>query len=431
MVSLHLVVAAALFVSSYAAILNFEELGGIPHDRSYDTAYKNGQLMNNTFNNLIQPGDTFIIPNKTFALTGGIYVRELHDFTWVIDGTLSISDDRDQWPRLENGDVMECFLFTNLINVTFTSTGKGTIDGNGQKWWGAVDFLRFQEDRPRIIHILQSENMVVEHLFLKDSPYWTFWAENCEGMIVRYVDVSARWTDADTHTLLDLQAFNTDGIDVTGNNVHIHDCYIWNQDDCVAVKDGSSNMLIERVTCSGLGLVIGSIGDSQVSNITFRDCYMPNTFKGIYMKVRWSDAAPKDMNTDPTAAYIRDVTYENIVMDNPEQFAIWIGPAQQTGQPCSLAWPLLDRATCDVTGYNTWENIILRNITINNPLNSPGVIMGNATNIMRNVRFEDVVVNGDIPLDPFGEGYYECHNIDGYAVGSTYPVPPCFTKEVA
>ena len=81
------------------------------------------------------------------------------------------------------------------------------------------------------------------------------------------------------HTLEDLTAFNTDGFDITGRNVHIHDCRIWNQDDCISVKDGSEDMLFERISASGLGLVIGSIGASRVNNITFRDCQMPNTFK--------------------------------------------------------------------------------------------------------------------------------------------------------
>jgi hypothetical protein len=41
-------------------------------------------------------------------------------------------------------------------------------------------------------------------------------------------------------------------------------------DDSFCVKDGSSNMLFERLTSSGLGLTIGSIGGSTVRNITFR-----------------------------------------------------------------------------------------------------------------------------------------------------------------
>ena len=119
--------------------------------------------------------------------------------------------------------------FENIENITFTSSGKGTINGNGQKWWGAIQFLKHQENRPRLVHIKYSKNILVERLLLKDSPYWTFYAEDSDGLIIRHTDVDARWTNINYHTLIDLQAFNTDGFDVTGNNVHIHDCNIWNQ----------------------------------------------------------------------------------------------------------------------------------------------------------------------------------------------------------
>jgi len=47
---------------------------------------------------------------------------------------------------------------------------------------------------------------------------------------------------------------------------------------------------------------------------------------------------------------ITDVLFENITMVEPQQFAIWIGPAQQEGQPCSLLWPHAD-AECRMSGY--------------------------------------------------------------------------------
>ena len=47
---------------------------------------------------------------------------------------------------------------------------------------------------------------------------------------------SARRTEQDHHNIIDLTAFNTDGFDVSGRNVWIHDCSVWDQDDCIAVK---------------------------------------------------------------------------------------------------------------------------------------------------------------------------------------------------
>ena len=44
-------------------------------------------------------------------------------------------------------------------------------------------------------------------------------------------------------------------------------------------------MLFERIQASGLGLVIGSIGDNRVNNITFRDTIMHNTFKVLSVSI--------------------------------------------------------------------------------------------------------------------------------------------------
>lgn len=282
--------------------------------------------------------------------------------------------------------------------------------------------MLYQENRPRLMHIVTSKNVVVENLLFKDSPFWTFWAENCDGLIVRYSKVDVRWDKKDIHSLLDLQAFNTDGFDVTGKNVHMHDLDIWNDDDCIAVKDGSENMLFERINASGLGLVIGSIGQSIVNNITFRDSVMYSTFKGIYMKTRWYDDGPVGAR-----ASISNILYQNITMYSPQQWAIWMGPAQQTGQKCPLYWPGVPNSQCLMSGAQTWTNITLRDITVYSPNRSPGVLIGNDTNPITNVLFDNVVIHS--PGDyPWGDQFYECDNIQGTATGTTDPIPPCFKK---
>lgn len=44
-----------------------------------------------------------------------------------------------------------------------------------------------------------------------------------------------------------------DGIDVWGDNMWIHDIEVSNKDECVTVKDPSSNLLIEQVHCNWSG----------------------------------------------------------------------------------------------------------------------------------------------------------------------------------
>ena len=101
---------------------------------------------------------------------------------------------------------------------------------------------------------------------------------------------------------------------------------------------------------------------STVRNITFRDCHMPDTYKGIYMKFR-----------DGSDGLIEDVTFENIVIDRPTQWPIWIGPAQQSdsnnpcaAHPCSICWPDVPLAKCSPSG-SRYNNILLKNVTINSP----------------------------------------------------------------
>ena len=325
--------------------------------------------------------------------------------------------------------MLECLNFDNLTNVSFTSSnpdGEGLLDGAGAKWWGipGIGYLNRKENRPRLLKVSSSRDVVVEKLYFKDSPYWTFLAEGIENLIVRYSRIDARRDKDDGHDIIDMTAFNTDGFDLAGcTNVHIHDSAVWNQDDCFDVKDGTSNVLIERVNASGVGLTIGSIA-STVRNITFRDAYMHHTFKGIYLKFRG-------------AGLVTDVLYENIVIDEPEQWAIWIGPAQQCdgcsatelcstkGGPCSICWPRVPGTECNAPADAQYTNITLRNITINSPKQSAGVLLANSSSPMQNVVFDNVVVNNPASKPWGGDGYY-CKNVNGVATGATQPVPPCF-----
>jgi hypothetical protein len=258
----------------------------------------------------------------------------------------------------------------------------------------------------------------------RTSPYWTFWVTNVDGLEVRNCEISAKRDDsADGHSTIELSAFNTDGFDVTGKNVWIHDVKIWNQDDCIAAKDGSENMLFERIEASGLGLTIGSIGSSTVRNITFRDVYMRNTVKGIYAKFRGG------------AGLIEDITFENIYMDAPSQYGIWIGPAQQSdssdlcaAHPCSLCWPQVPLSKCNAVEEAKYRNIILRNVTVANAQGSPGVILASDSNPMENVVFEDVRFENP-GSSPFGSDFYHCAGVQGVARGNTWPVPSCFSDE--
>ncbi len=83
------------------------------------------------------------------------------------------------------------------------------------------------------MHIHNSKNLLVDNLYFKDSPYWNFDASDVRNLEIRFTNVSARRTNIDYHDMFDMTAYNTDGFDVSGSNIWIHDCEIWNDDGCV------------------------------------------------------------------------------------------------------------------------------------------------------------------------------------------------------
>jgi hypothetical protein len=98
-----------------------------------------------------------VIPNATYHVMGGIVGRKLKDVVIRIDGTLKFSTRADDWPRTGDGTdarVLPCTRWDALDNVTFTSSGLGTLDGQGAAWWGfpGVGYLEVGENRPRLFH---------------------------------------------------------------------------------------------------------------------------------------------------------------------------------------------------------------------------------------------------------------------------------------
>lgn len=429
-----LVAAAAALLSLSPSvrgrIIDFERTAGaVPDNSALQVAWKNGALLNSTLAAL-QPGDVLLVPNRTYHVMGGIQASGLTGVTIMIDGTLMFSDNIDAWPRDHLGGVLECFQLSGLKNVTITSSGMGTLNGQGSTWWGfpGIGYLEREENRPRLLRLADASDVLVENLNFLASPYWTFWATGLNGLEVRNSHIMNRRTEFTGHGIIDLTAFNTDGFDVSGSNVWIHDSSVWTQDDCIAVKGSSENMLFERIEASGLGLTIGSTGGGEVvRNITFRDCYMKDTYKGIYMKFR-------------SGGHISDVLFENIYMERPSQWAIWIGPAQQSdsrnlcaAHPCSICWPSMPFSTCSTVPGGIYTNITLRNVTIKSPKGSPGIIMADTAEglIFDGVKVIDPATTWD-PWGPKGDAYYACQGVkSGVATGNTWPVPSCFKDETS
>mmetsp|Transcript_94716 Transcript_94716/g.216661 ORF Transcript_94716/g.216661 Transcript_94716/m.216661 type:complete len:312 (-) Transcript_94716:85-1020(-) len=246
--------------------------------------------------------------------------------------------------------------------------------------------------------------------------------------------------------VLQPEDLNTDGIDPNGRDFHIHDCVINNDDDSIAVKPSSGadpvscseNMLIENMVLTGFGASIGSVPPRAdvacVRNITFRNISMPGTGKGVYIKSNPSCGEDTDRfgKRVQKRSVIEGITYEDITMDQPFWWAIWIGPQQQhepnsaLGEKCALTYPVSGQ--CPTQGCATFANITLRNIVVKDPVLSPGVILGNSSNPMQNVVFDNVrfeFEHGGLRSRlPYGR-HYMCENAGVTVVGQTSPSVEC------
>ena len=440
-----------MLASAGAKIYDFEaDAGAVPCKKTFfsscDTktaqAVKNTAAMNRALAGLA-PGDTLLVPNKTFSMMGGVYGANLTSATLRLDGTLLWSKDTKAWPtEVKHNKTTKmpiiAMTFERTTGLVITSTGTGTLDGNGAAWWGlpGIGYLVRGKNRPPLLTINDARDFLLENIDFIQAPRFNFQSSLLRNATIRNCHVDSRRTSADSHGAIDLTAFNTDGFDVSGTDIHIHDCSVWNQDDTFCIKSDqdwpTSNVLIENVQASGVGLSIGSIGAHAVANITFRNVVMHHTSKGIYVKFNAKAAG---------GGSIKNVTYENIHIEKPSSWPIWIGPQQAgikedgkkynpcDGDPCSLCWPQLKTAACPGVAAAI-DGLTLRNITISKPATSPGVIIGNASMPMRNVvfdgvRFEDPPANG-----AFGSKYFHCEGVEGgIAKGGTWPVPPCFTNE--
>ena len=89
-----------------------------------------------------------------------------------------------------------------------------------------VGYLMHAENRPRLLRVQKSTDILVENLLLNNPPFWATKFHDVRRLEIRWVGINARRTAAHGHPLIDLTAFNTDGFDISGQHIWIHDCEI-------------------------------------------------------------------------------------------------------------------------------------------------------------------------------------------------------------
>jgi len=175
----------------------------------------------------------------------------------------------------------------NLERIALT--GRGTVDGQGDAWWGPFRANAIAYPRPRLIAFTNCRDVLLEGVKLINSPSWTVNPVACTQVRIHGISI---------HNPADSP--NTDGINPDScTDVIISDCFVSVGDDCITIKSGTEAEASEKlIPCRDIavtncilerghgGVVIGSEMSGGVKNVVISNCLFKGTDRGIRMKSR-------------------------------------------------------------------------------------------------------------------------------------------------
>lgn len=250
-------------------------------------------------------GGVVVIPRGTY-LSGSLFFKPGTHLHLEEGGVLKGSDDISNFAlvmtRME-GQTLK--YFAALVNVDkvdgFTISGKGTINGNGLRYWKAF-WLRRQfnpkctnmdEMRPRLVYISNSKNVQLSGVRLMNSPFWTTHFYKCEN--VKLLDLHIYAPKAP------VKAPSSDAVDIdVCKNFLIKGCYMSVNDDAVVLKGGKGpfadkdenngenrNIIVEDCTY-GFCHSAFTCGSESIHNhnVIFRRCTVDKAQRLFWLKMR-------------------------------------------------------------------------------------------------------------------------------------------------
>nr|AEE61589.1 unknown [Dendroctonus ponderosae] len=215
------------------------------------------------------------------------------------------------------------------------------LDGQGALWWDGKGTSGVK--KPKFFRIKTTGGSTFSDITLLNCP-------------VQCVSINSASDTTIDNFLLDVSAgdsekgHNTDGFDVSSSTgITVQNSVVKNQDDCVAVNQGS-NMVFKNLTCSGghgLSLSVGQSTEdgsaNTVSNVTFIDSTVTNSANGIHVKT----------HSDAGTGSITDVTYQNIKLSGLTKYGINVQEDYENGKSSGTPKgniPITNLNMIDVTG---------------------------------------------------------------------------------
>lgn len=291
-------------------IVNIKTLGGKYRITDYGAVNDSTLLQTEKIQAVIdlasqKGGGVIIIPKGTF-LSGSLFFKPRTHLYLEEGAMLKGSDDISNFAivdtRIEGQSLKYFAALVNADRVDgFTISGKGTINGNGERYWKSFWLRRkvipkctnMDELRPRLIYISNSNDVQLSGVHFINSPFWTTHIYRCNNVKLLGLHIFAPSAP--------VKAPSSDAVDLdVCKNVLIKNCYMSVNDDAVALKGGkgpwadkdpnnggNSNIIIEDCTygfCHS-GLTFGS--ESVYNrNIILRRCKISNASRLLWLKMR-------------------------------------------------------------------------------------------------------------------------------------------------
>ncbi|KAI9322955.1 putative extracellular polygalacturonase [Zopfochytrium polystomum] len=241
------------------------------------------------------------------------------DLSGLKDGTSVTVKDTITWAKSSTFTKAD-FLFTlGGSKITFDGTG-ATFHGNGQLYWDTKG-TNGVDNKPKFFKVLTTGSSLIKGITIKNSPVHVF---SIGGSDTTLDHITVDNTDGDQLSGGKPLGHNTDGFDVSATGITIQYSTVQNQDDCLAINDGSNIQFLHNTCSGGHGISIGSIASGKtVDGVTVTSCSVSNSENGVRIKTI----------SGATGGYVKNVNYTDVTLSNISKYGIVIEQDYLNGGP--------------------------------------------------------------------------------------------------
>lgn len=417
------------------------------------TAAQNQKAINRVISLVSKKGGGKVIIPKGTWNTGAIELKSHVNLVLEEGATLHFAFEpklyplvRTSWEGLACWNYSPCIYAYKATDIAIT--GKGTVDGGGNndtfwQWNGSPRFgykegvtkesqklgsrsklLKMAEDgvpfderkfgmgyglRPQLVNMVHCERILIKDVKMINSPFWVIHPLLSKNITVDGVYV---WNEGP----------NGDGCDPEAcENVLIQNCVFHTGDDCIAIKSGrnndgrlwnqpSKNIIIRncKMEDGHGGVVIGSEISGGCENVYAENCVMDSPHLERILRIKTNNCR---------GGQVQNINMRNVVVGQCKEAVVKINLDYERKEICYRGFePIVnnvnvENVTCQksdygvlIIGRDSLENVYdinIKNCKFDGVVKEPVKITGKT----RNVKFDNLVINGSLVLNKEDQPY--------------------------